>query len=112
MATVIVMMEQFVSAEDIDEKNVVCPQCKANSFVLIGNSQVGRKEDWQNGQLISTECDTNHVFELEIIECLYCNTRSRIKPTEMMRLEQRNQILRKKVMDLTGEDLYGEGKPN
>jgi hypothetical protein len=112
MADPILMTDQFVSAGDLDDKNIKCPQCGSDTYVLIGNFQISRMEDWQSGQLLNTTLGEEHVFELEIIECLSCKTRSRVKPQEMMNLEKVNQTLRAKIIDLTGEDPYGHGKPN
>ena len=71
MASSIVMMEQDVSAEDIDPRNIQCPNCKSTTFVLYGNSQVRRTEAWENGVVTFTETDPkSHAFEVEAIECL------------------------------------------
>lgn len=107
MAEVLVMMEQFVSAADIDGSDIKCPRCGSTSYVLIGNSQIDRKEDWQNGALVHTELGKIHMFELEIIECLTCVTRSRIKTAEVMALELVNQQLLKRIAELTEEDPAG-----
>ena len=65
MASSIVMMEQDVSAEDIDPRNIRCPNCKSTTFVLYGNSQVSRTEAWENGVANFTETDPkSHAFEV------------------------------------------------
>jgi hypothetical protein len=107
-----IIREQFVSADEIDAKDLKCPNCGSKTYVLVGNSQVGRKEDWQEGQLVHTDLDKNHVFELEHIECLGCMTRSLIKSKEMTDLERVNEIFRKRLLELTGVDPYGEARPN
>lgn len=112
MASSIVMMEQDVSAEDIDAQNIRCPNCKSATFVLYGNSQVSRTEAWENGVATFTETDPkSHAFEVESIECLHCMTRSKIKTTEVMTLKRQAYFLRQVVMDLGGPDPFGLGRP-
>lgn len=107
-----IIKERFVAADEIDAKDLKCPNCGSKTYVLGGNSQVGRKEDWQDGQLVHAETDMNHVFELEQIEYLGCMTRSLIKPSEVMGLERNVRDLRESLIELTGQDPYGRGKPN
>ena len=112
MASSIVMMEQDVSAEDIDPRNIRCPNCKSTTFVLYGNSQVSRTEAWENGAATFTETDPkSHAFEVESIECLHCMTRTQIKTTEVMTLKRQTYQLRQAVIDLGGPDPFGLGKP-
>lgn len=108
------MKEQFVSVADISDNNINCPHCGSKTYVLIGNDQIGRMEDWQNGQLIHTTLgdESTHFFELEVIECLACRTRTRVKTVEMIYLVKTNEALRRQIQDLTGRDPYGQSRPN
>lgn len=113
MATAIVMMEQNVSAADIDQNNVRCPNCQSTTFVLTGYSQVTRTESWENGQLTYKESDKDsYCVQVETIECLSCMVRSRIQPAEYIELQGTVQRLRKQIIDLGEPDPLMVGKPN
>jgi len=65
MASSIVMMEQDVSAEDIDPRNIRCPNCKSTTFVLYGNSQVSRTEAWDFGSVsVKVTTPFSHAYVL------------------------------------------------
>ena len=113
MASAIVMMEQDVSAADIDTHNLQCPNCKSTIFILNGASRVNRTEAWENGIVTFTETDPkSHAFEIDSIECLHCMMRSKVKTVEVMTLRAQVYRLRQMVMDLEGPDPFGLGKPN
>lgn len=111
MPRTIVMMEQFISTEDIDVNQLQCPQCTSTTIILHGNSQIPRTEIWEGGKVITAITDPKlHCFEIEVIECLNCMTRSKVKSKEVMQLQEQNFKLRQQVIDLGGKDPFGFGR--
>lgn len=112
MASALFLMDQYVAARDILQDDLECPSCKSKTFSLVGNSQISRREEWQDGQIVHTDTGEEHVFEVEQIECLNCLTRSRIRPSAWQDTVLDNQKLRARIIELTGVDPFGAGKPN
>jgi hypothetical protein len=102
-----------VSVEDIDASNVRCPRCASKTLTLSGISLVNRIETMEKGEITNVKIDeSTHCFQLEFIDCLQCSTRYRIKTREVVGLERSLELLRERLISLTGEDPLGWGKPN
>jgi len=114
MATLAIVRNEFVSAGDIDSKDVRCPRegCRSNTLVLYGTSQVARVETFEAGEVTNVRLDeSTHAFEIEVIECLICGTRWIVKTNEVVALEQKIETLRQLVIEATGDDPC-EGRTN
>lgn len=112
MATRALVKEEFIGADQLNSKDIRCPHCHGNTLVLYGNSQIQRIESLVNGEVESCQTDPNtHCFELEMMDCLACDIRFRIKTREVMELEKRNEELRQMVIEATGNDPFGMGRP-
>jgi hypothetical protein len=106
------MMEVTVEADKIDANDLRCPQCLHRSFVAYGTSSVARRETWENGVSVSFEVDPDtHRFEPEVIVCLHCQTKSRIKTAQVCQLEQQISDMREQILELGGEDPLKLGMP-
>jgi DNA-directed RNA polymerase subunit RPC12/RpoP len=113
MANKAIIQEEIVNAADIDPNSIRCPRCKGDTLILKGNSQIAREEVMEKGEIISVNTNADsHAFELEVIECMPCDRRFIIKTREVFQLEQSNESLRQLVIEATGKDPYGLGRPN
>jgi hypothetical protein len=115
MATTSILTDEFVNAEDLTWEDALCPResCRSNTLVLYGAGKITRTEILEDGKVTDVRLDPEtHAFEIDVIECLKCNTRWHIKPREVTVLEQRNEILRQMLIKETGEDPYGMGPVN
>lgn len=115
MAVQALLVDEIVHADNINAENLRCPRetCRSATLILHGTAQILRTEVLENGQVTDVRLDeASHAFEVDVIECLQCNTRWHVKTREIAELERRNEILRQIVIQETGDDPYGMGVPN
>ena len=103
------VQQEIVDGARLDPADIRCPQCKKNTIVCSGQSQVPSREIWEDGVVVSQENDaTRSSFDIERIDCLNCNKTFILRNPELFQLERENLGLKRQITTLQ-RDLEDRG---
>jgi hypothetical protein len=109
----IFVKQSIVSSDDVNYKDIQCPECHDNQFIILsGYLMIPREEIFEKGKLTKQQESTDISFDVKQIHCLKCQTKSIITEANIFALEKTNLFLNEEVRKLTGKDPLSLGPIN
>jgi transposase-like protein len=107
------VQQEIIDGSLLDPADIRCPQCKKNTIVCSGQSQIASREVWEEGVVTSQTSDATSggAFDIQRIDCLNCNKTFLLRNPELFQLERENLKLKQKVTDLQRELIERGGAP-
>jgi fructose-1,6-bisphosphatase len=95
----IFVKQSIVSSDDVNYKDIQCPECHDNQFIILsGYLMIPREEIFEKGKLTKQQESTDISFD--------------VKQANIFALEKTNLFLNEEVRKLTGKDPLSLGPIN